>query len=133
MNHYTPDNITELAEDEIFVFGSNAQGNHAGGAARTAVERFGAIEGQAEGLQGQSYAIPTMDGLGQIYEAVTRFVEFAKTRPELLFYVTKIGTGIAGHREGDVATLFGVDLPNNVRLPLAWDRHRPGLRGDTSK
>lgn len=58
---FTPENISELGKDEIFVFGSNANGNHAGGAARIAVEKFGAIMGQAEGLQGQSYAIPTLD------------------------------------------------------------------------
>ena len=59
---YTPDNITHLDEDEVFVFGSNLQGMHCGGAARTAVQKFGAIMGQGEGMQGQSYAIPTMQG-----------------------------------------------------------------------
>lgn len=58
---FTPDNIQELKENQIFVFGSNMNGNHAGGAARLAVEKFGAIMGQAEGIQGQSYAIPTLD------------------------------------------------------------------------
>ena len=58
---FTPDNIQELKENQIFVFGSNMNGNHAGGAARLAVERFGAIMGRAEGIQGQSYAIPTLD------------------------------------------------------------------------
>lgn len=57
----TPENIQELKENQIFVFGSNMNGNHAGGAARLAVEKFGAIMGQAEGIQGQSYAIPTLD------------------------------------------------------------------------
>lgn len=58
---FTPENIQELKENQVFVFGSNMNGNHAGGAARLAVEKFGAIMGQAEGLQGQSYAIPTLD------------------------------------------------------------------------
>lgn len=61
MIKFTPENITELKPNEVFVFGSNMAGNHAGGAARTAVEKFGAIMGQAEGLQGQSYAVPTLD------------------------------------------------------------------------
>lgn len=57
----TPENIQELKDNQIFVFGSNMNGNHAGGAARLAVEKFGAIMGQAEGIQGQSYAIPTLE------------------------------------------------------------------------
>ena len=59
---YTPENITSLDEDEVFVFGSNLAGMHAGGAARVAYERFGAVMGQGVGMQGQSYAIPTMQG-----------------------------------------------------------------------
>ena len=59
---YTPENITSLGEDEVFVFGSNLAGRHCGGAARVARERFGAIMGQGVGMQGQSYAIPTMQG-----------------------------------------------------------------------
>lgn len=58
---YTPENITELKENEVFVFGSNLNGNHTGGAAYLAVEKFGAEMGNAEGIQGQSYAIPTLD------------------------------------------------------------------------
>jgi len=59
---YTPDRITELKLNELFVFGSNLAGAHGGGAARLAYERFGAVWGQGVGLQGRCYAIPTMQG-----------------------------------------------------------------------
>lgn len=62
MMRFTPDNIESLGQDEVFVFGSNLAGHHSGGAARTAMERFGARWGVGEGIQGQSYAIPTMQG-----------------------------------------------------------------------
>ena len=108
--------IEELDRDEIFVFGSNGFGAHNGGAAATAVAKFGAIYGQAEGLQGQSYAINTMDGFEVMAEQVARFIEFAREHPELTFYVTEIGCGIAGYKPEEVASLF-VGAPGNVVLP----------------
>ena len=108
--------IEELDEGEIFVFGSNGLGAHDGGAAATAVAKFGAIYGQAEGLQGQSYAIDTMDGFEVMAEQVARFVECAREHPELTFYVTEIGCGIAGYSPEEVAPLFK-DVPENVVLP----------------
>ena len=111
--------ITELDEGEIFVFGSNGFGAHNGGAAATAVAKFGAIYGQAEGLQGQSYAIDTMDGFEVMAEQVARFIEFAREHPELTFYVTEIGCGIAGYTPGDVVPLFA-GVPENVVLPEAF-------------
>lgn len=111
--------ITELDEGEIFVFGSNGMGAHMGGAAATAVAKFGAIYGQAEGLQGQSYAINTMDGFEVMAEQVERFVKFAKEHPELKFLVTEIGCGIAGYSPEEVAPLFK-DVPENVVLPEAF-------------
>lgn len=81
-NRTTPDLITALNPGEIFVFGSNAQGMHAGGAARFALEHFGAEWGVGEGLQGRSYAIPTMEGLDSLKLAVDRFVAFAGQHPE---------------------------------------------------
>ncbi len=122
MNH-TPENIEVLAEGKVFVFGSNAQGNHAGGAARTAVEKFGAIMGQGEGLQGQSYAIPTMEGLDALKAAVARFLDFARSNGETVFFVTAIGTGIAGHQVEDIAPLF-YDRPENVIVPQSFDMER---------
>jgi hypothetical protein len=123
-HYYTPDKITELLHDQVFVFGSNKEGNHAGGAAAVAVEKFGAVMGHGEGLQGRSYAIPTMDTIGDLGLAVARFIDFAGQHPELLFYVTKIGTGIAGHPEKSVKALFGSMVPGNVRLPKEWDERR---------
>ncbi len=104
---YTPDNITSLAPHEVFVFGSNLAGAHAGGAARVAARKFGAVWGQGEGLQGQSYAIPTMQGgVETIKPYVDKFIDFAASHPELTFYVTRIGCGIAGFKESDIAPLF---------------------------
>lgn len=104
---YTPDFIRTLNKDEVFVFGSNLSGMHGGGAAATAHRCFGAIWGQGVGLQGQSYAIPTMQGgTKTIKPYVDEFIAFAKSHPELRFLVTKIGCGIAGFREEDIAPLF---------------------------
>lgn len=123
----TPHMINEMEENEIFVFGSNANGWHDGGAAAQAMKRFGAIRGQGEGLQGHSYAIPTMEGLSAMSEAVERFTEFAAQHPQLRFLVTRIGCGIAGYQVGDVAPLFRdcIEL-ENVALPADfW--HELGL------
>lgn len=115
----TPRQITSLRPDEIFVFGSNTAGKHDGGAARYALEHFGAVYSQAEGPQGQSYAIPTV-GLDeeQMYEAVQRFIEYAHRRSDLTFLVTPIGCGNAGLSPYMVAPMFrdAVNMPN-VKLP----------------
>ena len=119
---FTPRFIKSLKPDEIFVFGSNLAGAHGGGAARIAVEDFGAIWGQGVGLQGQSYAIPTMQGgVETIKPYVDDFIEFAKQHKELFFYVTRIGCGIAGFSDEEFAPLFkdakGLD---NVALPESF-------------
>ncbi len=116
----TPNHISALAPNEIFVFGSNLAGMHAGGAARLAVDRFGAIMGQGVGLQGQSYAIPTMQGgVNTIQPYVDEFLRFADCHPEMTFLVTRIGCGIAGFTPAEIAPLFSgaIGLPN-VHLPL---------------
>lgn len=120
--NYTPDNITELGEDEVFVFGSNLAGNHAGGAARTAVEKFGAIMGQGVGMQGQSYAIPTMQGgVETIKPYVDEFIDLAREWDQTTFYVTRIGCGIAGFTDEEIAPLFKDALElYNVRLPKSF-------------
>ena len=83
---FTPDRITELKPNEIFVFGSNLAGAHGGGAARLAYETFGAVWEQGVGLQGQSYAIPTMQGgVETIKPYVDEFIVFAQSRPCLLY------------------------------------------------
>ena len=119
---FTPDFITELKENEIFVFGSNLQGLHGGGAARLAYNKFGAIWGQGVGLQGQSYGIPTMHGgVDAIKPYVDEFIEFAKSHPELTFLVTRIGCGIAGFRDEEIAPLFKECIEiDNVILPRTF-------------
>ena len=119
-NRITPEFIKSLKRNEIFVFGSNLHGMHGGGAARIAVEKFGAIMGQGVGLQGQSYAIPTMQGgPNTILPYVEEFIAFAKQHPELTFLVTKIGCGIAGFTPREIAPLFAgaVDV-ENIHLPM---------------
>lgn len=119
---YTPDFITHLNNGEIFVFGSNLRGLHGGGAARVAYERFGAIWGQGVGLQGQSYGIPTMHGgVDAIKPYVDEFIAFAKNHTEYTFLVTKIGCGIAGFKEEEIAPLFGNAVSvDNIVLPESF-------------
>lgn len=118
----TPENITSLNPNEIFVFGSNIEGKHNGGAAATALN-FGAIMGQGEGIQGNSYAIPTTGTQKQLIDAISRFINFAAKHPELRFLVTRIGCGNAGHSPNQIAQYF---IPctklENVSLPRDfWD------------
>ena len=115
----TPDFITELKEGEIFVFGSNKEGMHGGGAARIAYKEFGARWGEGVGMTGRCYAIPTMDGsLDIIRKHVDDFTEYAAAHPELTFLVTRIGCGIAGWRDSEIAPLFGkASELDNVTLP----------------
>lgn len=111
--------ITELKPNEIFVFGSNLQGAHGGGAAYIAHEKFGAIWGHGVGLQGQSYAIPTMQGGVETIEPyVKEFIRFAKEHPEYTYLVTRIGCGIAGFTPKEIAPLFyhAMDV-KNIILP----------------
>ena len=122
---YTPERISELRPDEVFVFGSNLAGMHGGGAAWVAYRKFGAVMGQGVGLQGQSYAIPTMHGgIETIAPYVDEFIAFAKEHPELFFYVTRIGCGIAGFRDSQIAPLFAgaIGIPN-ICLPdtFVWE------------
>ena len=119
---YTPDNISELKEDEVFVFGSNLEGMHGGGAAFAAWKKFGAVMGCGVGLRGQSYAIPTMQGGVETIEPyVSSFIAFAKEHSELFFYVTRIGCGIAGFRDKEIAPLFsGAVGLENVCLPESF-------------
>lgn len=116
----TPDVIGELEPGQVFVFGSNVQGFHFGGAARVAFDLFGAVWGEGEGLFGVSYALPTMEGFQALSGAVARFLVFAASEPGLTFLVTRVGTGIAGHAVADVAPLF-VGHPVNVVLPVEFD------------
>lgn len=119
---YTPECINSLSENEVFVFGSNLRGWHQGGAAKHAHRYFGAIWGQGVGLQGQSYAIPTMQGgVDTIKPYVDDFISFAQAHPELRFLVTRIGCGIAGFKDEEIATLFRKALSlDNIVLPYEF-------------
>ena len=113
------DCIDTLEKDEIFVFGSNLAGHHMGGAARVANIKFGAEWGVGVGLTGQSYAIPTMQGgVETIRPYVDEFIEFANQHQNMKFLVTRIGCGIAGFNDEDIAPLFRKALPvSNIYLP----------------
>lgn len=114
----TPNKILVLQPNEVFVFGSNAEGRHYGGAARTAVDRFGAIMGRGHGMQGQSYAIDSMSGLGVLAQEVEAFAAYAQRHPQQKFLVTAIGCGIAGYSAIQIAPLFACckDIAN-IALP----------------
>ncbi len=120
----SPDYITSIAPNEVFVFGSNRAGRHGKGAAKTAL-KWGAIRGQGEGLAGQTYGISTKDAnlnvlsLREIQINVDRFVRFATSRPDLTFLVTAVGTGLAHLKTSDIAPMFRA-VPSNVRLPQSF-------------
>lgn len=125
MSVFTPENITTLAQNQIFVFGSNPMGFHDKGAAKLARGRFGAVQGRAVGMQGQSYAIPTQGSdfrtplpIAVVQSHVNDFIAYAKAHPELEFLVTKIGCGLARRSPAQIAPLFrparGVE---NIILP----------------
>lgn len=117
----------ELPKDTVFVFGSNTGGRHGAGAALTAVREYGAVYGQGEGLMGRSYALPTKRDTGlvlvtmtleEIAESVQRFRIAVSVHPELRWYVTPFGTGLAGYTAADIAPMLkGI---TNCYLPLAW-------------
>lgn len=116
---YTPEFITELKANEIFVFGSNIHGYHGGGAAAIACRKFGAELGMGEGIIGQCYALPTMEGgVDYIAGKVQNFLACAKDHPEMKFYVTKIACGIAGFSIEEIGPLFADAIEmKNVILP----------------
>lgn len=123
---FTPDYIDRLLSNQIFVFGSNTLGYHTGGASGTARKKFGAIWGQPEGLQGQSYAIPVDFGKGvrndvDVKAAVDRFISYAKEHTELFFLVTRIGCGTAGYHDDEMAQFFKEALKlRNISLPRSF-------------
>ena len=114
--------------NEIFVFGSNLAGRHGKGAALFAAKHHGAVYGQGVGLQGRSYAIPTKDRqiqtlpLTAIHQYVTEFLAFAQRHPQLTFNVTRIGCGLAGYTDHQIAPMFK-DAPTNCNLPEGWRNH----------
>ena len=125
----TDPSITKLEPNEVFVFGSNESGRHGRGAAKTAL-KFGAVYGQGVGHQGQTYGIPTVNydisaklSRDRIQFYVNQFVAYAEEHPELTFLVTRIGTGLAGWTDWDIAPMFlwAVNIIN-IHLPQEfWD------------
>ncbi len=111
--------IITLQPNQIFVFGSNLQGHHSGGAAAQALKDFGAIWGVGVGLQGKSYAIPTMPPLTliEIEQYIIQFVHFARFTPQYEYLVTPIGTGIAGYSTAEMGEIWSkLSLPSNIKL-----------------
>lgn len=122
-----PEYITKDDENTIFVFGSNLAGRHGKGAALTARLTWGAKTGVGSGLTGRAYALPTKDAklntlpLSAIAVHVKRFTAFATYRTDLVFMCTRVGTGLAGYSDRDVAPLFaGAARLGNVYLPANW-------------
>ena len=128
MLRITPENITNLKPNEIFVFGSNTSGRHGAGAARLAHVKWGAVYGVAEGLTGQTYALPTVNttitdklSIQQIKVYVDKFITFAKANTQYTFFVTKIGCGLAGWEIKDIAPLFvEAKVVDNIYLPIEF-------------
>jgi len=126
---YTPDNIISVEQDEIFVFGSNDAGRHGRGAAKVALS-FGAKYGRGEGLQGNSYAIPTKDrnlkvkSLFDIQISINTFLKFVEDHAELHFLLTKVGCGEAKYTIDQIAPLFkkGRHL-TNLSYPQEFIEH----------
>ena len=119
-----------MTNEDIFVFGSNLSGRHGKGTALYAREHRGAVYGKGVGLQGRSYAIPTKDHalrpmpLDQIAHYVEQFIEFATEHSEMTFQVTRVGCGMAGYSDKQMAPLFK-GAPKNCQLPEEW---RPFLQ-----
>ena len=119
---FCPERVEQLSNCEIFVFGSNIEGMHMGGAARVAYEKFGAEWGVGDGPTGRCYAIPTMhDGLEDIRPYAKKFIAYAKAHPMERFPLTRVGCGIAGFKDSDMAQLFedALEVPN-IAYPRQW-------------
>lgn len=113
------DFITKLSPGEIIVVGTNQLGYHGAGAALYALQHFGLRYGHGEGMSGQTYALPTMEGMAAFANAAQRFTLYAELTPDLTFLLTKVGCGIAGYDEKIVMDLFKA-APVNVIRPEGW-------------
>ena len=136
---FTPEQVRELLPNEIFVFGSNKSGEHQGGAARIAHEKFGAKWGVGRGLTGQSYALPTLTAYREPIsneEFCEEFIELfdaCDRHPSRSFLLTKVGCGIAGFTLYDVIKFFWTalemdgrkEIPSNLVIPREFDENHP--------
>lgn len=117
-----------LAKPRVFVFGSNLRGLHGAGAARYAARVYDAREGVGEGRTEQAYALPTKDKaiqtlpLEKVKQAIARFLQHARQEPKTLFFVTRIGCGLAGYRDEDIAPFFR-QAPENCLIAPRWRLH----------
>lgn len=128
----TPENITELNDGEIFVFGSNLRAVHGAGAAYDAIQ-WGATEKVGEGLSGQTYALPTKDysirtrSIPDIYGSVVSLLNCINENPDKHFLVTKVGCGLAGYKINEIAPMFRQFLElKNCSLPQDFIAHLTG-------
>lgn len=134
---FTPENIQELKENEVFVFGSNLAGNHSGGAAAFAHRNFGAEMGVGVGPTGRCYALPTLDhNFGQLAfytlrKYIVKFLNYAESNPEKKFLLTKVGIGIAGYALSDMRSILWECInnvclqgrkPSNLIIPKEFDQ-----------
>lgn len=121
MNKYTPENIEELKDEEIIIFGSNVNGNHAGGLARVCADKWGAENGVGEGLTGQCYAFPTLGKdmqkrtIEKLEESVDKLIECMDCNKDKTFYLTKVGLGIAGYTLEEIKPLFQFPCENLIK------------------
>lgn len=119
---------TQPTDGAVFVFGSNLAGYHGGGAAKAALDHFGAERGVGFGPTGRSFAIPTKDRaieslpLSDIATHVALFIEHAKQRPQESFFVTRIGCVLAGYKDSQIAPMFA-DAPDNCSMPEPWKKY----------
>lgn len=124
-SYYTEDAFTSIGENEVFVFGSNLAGRHGKGAAKIAKDRFGAVYGVGNGLTGNSYALPTKDyylktmSLAKIQSYINDFKYIAKLKPNKVFIVTRVGCGLAGYKDHEIAPLFK-GSPPNCKFHCSW-------------
>jgi len=115
----------------IFVFGSNLAGIHGAGAARDAMEQHGAQYGVGVGRTGDAYAIPTKDRriltlpLHQIMPHVQEFILYAREHLADSFFVSRLGCGLAGYKDHQIATMFRL-APSNCILPIEWRVYHDG-------
>lgn len=115
----------EPNDGSVFVFGSNLAGRHGAGAAKVAAQRYGAVFGHGAGRQGQSYAIPTKDwslramSVSEIAPHIAAFLQHARTHPQQDFFITRIGCGLAGHTDEEIAPLFA-GAPGNCSFAYEW-------------